>query len=114
MKPRILLLWIFLLVGLSRPDRMFAQHGSSVAKKAMTSVVMLQVFDGTGRPVAQGSGFFVRSDIIATNYHVIKNAASATVRVGGSPSLHSVEGIFALDEANDLALLKVKGLSGPP
>jgi hypothetical protein len=63
--------------------------------------------------VGQGSGFIVSADgRILTNYHVIKGARSAIVKLSNG-SFFPVEGIIASSEDDDLALIKVQG-SGLP
>ena len=54
-----------------------------------------------------GSGFFVRRNLIATNYHVIEGAARGTAKLVGKDTTHIIEGTTAIDPINDLALLKV-------
>src|SRR5438552_2848550 len=45
-----------------------------IASRAFPSVVMLVTEDPRGQPLAIGSGFFVREDVIASNAHVIEGA----------------------------------------
>src|SRR5437016_2244446 len=49
-----------------------------IAQKTFPSVVILIAEDRSGSYL--GSGFFVDSDVVATNYHVIKGAAKITAR----------------------------------
>ena len=103
----------FLLV-LFVPVTAVCQKASIVARNTLPSVVMLQAQDSEGRPISQGSGFFVRPNVVATNYHVIKDGAAALVKIIGDANLYPVEGIVALDETSDLALLKIKSPSRKP
>lgn len=71
------------------------------------SVVVIVTQDRAGVPLSQGSGFVLTEDgLIATNEHVVRNAASFTVtfhngdQVGGSL-------LLATDSECDLALLSV-------
>ena len=80
-----------------------------IAKKALDSTVLL-VMEGTnGQPLGVGSGFFVQPNQIATNYHVIEGAEKGTAKPVGQASAFTVEGITAMDEDRDLAILQVSG-----
>ena len=81
-----------------------------LARKALAATVSLEVQDEKGRTRAQGSGFFVDFDVIATNFHVIHGSTQGLARLVNTQSTYPIEGIIVTDEANDLALLRVKGL----
>jgi S1-C subfamily serine protease len=70
---------------------------------------MLDVQDSARRPLRFGSGFFVRPDIVATNYHVIENASYGVARVVGETETYVIEGTVGIDKVHDLALLKLAG-----
>ena len=60
-----------------------AQTPEQIAKtKAAT--VSLEMKDNTGKIISIGSGFFVRPNLIATNYHIIVGTVSgiAKIKVG--------------------------------
>lgn len=80
---------------------------AEIAQRAFPTVVMLVVEDEDGRPLGLGSGFFVCNDVIATNHHVIKNAAQVYAKLVDQEKKYTIEGIVADDSKNDLALLKV-------
>ena len=63
--------------------------------------------DIKGKTLGIGSGFFVKPNIIATNYHVIEGAAKGTAKLVGKFTRYKIEGVTATDKTNDLALLKV-------
>ncbi len=79
-----------------------------IARRVFPSVVMLVARDENGRPVSQGSGFFVRGDAIATNRHVIESAAQIHVKVVGRNVSFEIKSIESTDKENDLALLKIE------
>jgi tetratricopeptide (TPR) repeat protein len=84
-----------------------------VVKHTAESVVQIVISDSTGQETALGSGFLVSADgKIVTNYHVIKGANSATVKLSNG-SIFPVNGVLAVDQAKDLALLKVAGKNLP-
>ncbi len=105
-------LWVLIMVG-ALNALTYAQTGKSIAQKCMPSVVLLQMEDQYGRPTGVGSGFFVREDIIATCYHVIKGAHRGTVKLVGRDTLMTIVGVVAVDVQRDLALLKVSGKGLP-
>ncbi len=85
-----------------------AQTVPQIAEKALAATVSLEMRDKSGALLGQGSGFFVRHNLIVTNYHVIEGAAHGTAKLAGKNTTYAVEGITATDQTNDLALLQVK------
>jgi hypothetical protein len=60
-----------------------------------------------------GSGFVITSDgVIATAAHVIRGAITATVRLAQGETF-DVQGVIALDEARDFALLRIASFGLP-
>jgi S1-C subfamily serine protease len=54
---------------------------ADIARASSPAVVLIETFDGSNKPVAQGSGFVISPDgRIATNHHVIEGADSAIVK----------------------------------
>ena len=84
-----------------------AQTVPQIAEKALATTVSLEMQDKNGVLLGRGSGFFVRHDLIAANYHVIEGAAQGTVKLVGKETKYTIEGFTATDKTNDLALLKV-------
>ena len=78
-----------------------------IAKKALAATVYLEMKDNTGTTLSFGSGFFVKPNQIATNFHVIEGAAQGTAKLVGKDTRYQIEGIVATDKDNDLAVLKV-------
>ena len=84
-----------------------AQTVPEIAEKALASTVYLEMQDSNGLPLGVGSGFFVLENLIATNYHVIKEAMRGTAKLVGKSTIYTIEGVTAVDKANDLVILKV-------
>ena len=84
-----------------------AQTVPQIAEKALAATVSLEMRDRKGAVLSRGSGFFVRSNLIATNYHVIEGAARGTAKLVDRYRTYTIEGITATDKTNDLVLLKV-------
>ena len=84
-----------------------AQTAPQIAEKTLAATVYLEMQDSKGLPLGFGSGFFVRDNLIATNYHVIEGAARGTAKLVGKFTTYTIEGVTATDKTNDLTLLKV-------
>ena len=91
-----------------------AQTVPEIAEKALAATVYLEMKDSNGKTLGFGSGFFVKPNLIATNYHVIAGAASGTAKLVGKSATYKIEGFTATDEDNDLALLKVSAYGIKP
>lgn len=110
-------LWRFialvLLLAVSIPIAN-AQTPQQIRKKASASTVLLEMKDARNNPTGQGSGFFVANGLIATNYHVIKEASRGTAKLVHDQTSFEIEGYTAIDAEHDLAILKVANLNTPP
>ena len=91
---------VFLALLLSAPS--FAP-----AQKAVATFVSLEMQDENGDTLGRGSGFFVRPNLIATNFHVVDGAAKGYARLFDSVTTYPIERVMATDRSYDLALLKV-------
>jgi tetratricopeptide (TPR) repeat protein len=81
-----------------------------IAQKTLPSVVIVVVKNSSGKVQGFGSGFFVRSDIVATNYHVIDDATQTSqlfIRFPKSKLEYKVLRLSAIHVKDDLALLNV-------
>jgi hypothetical protein len=81
-------------------------------KKVSPAVVSIytETWDDTFK---SGSGFLVSNDgLVTTNFHVIRRSFRTQISFEDGSS-HEVEGVTAVDEANDLAILKISGRSFP-
>lgn len=79
-----------------------------IADEALPSTVLLEMEDSNGQSHGGGSGFFVREDEIATNFHVVEGADKGSAKLFGQDELYDIEGYTALDVDNDLVILKIK------
>ena len=84
-----------------------SQTEKQIIEKALASTVFLKMQDKDGSPLGSGSGFFVRPDLIATNYHVIEGAAHGTVKLVHTNTPYAIAGITGIDKVNDLALIQI-------
>jgi S1-C subfamily serine protease len=85
-----------------------------IADRTFPSVVLVVVNDSNGEPLAFGSGFYVRSNVIATNLHVIDGAAGGYVKIVGQTEKHVIKGTVAVDSQHDLVLLDTGETAAAP
>jgi len=86
----------------------------AIAKAANGTIVSIVMSDKNGKPIGQGSGFFVSNDgLIVTNYHVIAEGASAVVKLPNG-AFYLVDGVLAFDKARDIAVIKAHGQNFQP
>jgi S1-C subfamily serine protease len=79
-----------------------------IYEKNVKAAVLIETYDLLGKPIGQGSGFILAEDgLVATNYHVIKDAASMEVETHDEAILKP-EGVLYIDQDNDMALVKLK------
>jgi V8-like Glu-specific endopeptidase len=89
------------------------QNVADVVKQSSDAVVLIVISNSSGQETALGSGFLVSSDgEIVTNYHVIKEAHSAVVKLSNG-AFFPVSGVLASDANKDLAIIKVNGKNLP-
>src|SRR5437868_155528 len=105
-------LFLPILLLVSEADA--ANKPQEIAQKTFPSIVLLMMADLNGQPVSLGSGFFVRENILASNFHVIDGAAGGYAKLVGGTAKFNITGIGASDEQHDLVLLHVAGVSAPP
>ena len=99
---------LLLLVGSCRVT-ILSQQVSSIVKSSGDAVVLVVISNSDGEETALGSGFLVSADgEIVTNYHVIKDAHSAIVKLSNG-AFFPVTGVLATDSDEDLAIIKVNG-----
>jgi hypothetical protein len=71
-----------------------------------STVTVLADGDG-GQTIGSGSGFFVDSDLVVTNWHVVSASRSLRIKLTTSEKTYPITGIVGADLANDLAVLRV-------
>jgi S1-C subfamily serine protease len=113
MKHMLIRLSSFVILCIGQLANGFAQGPSSsvseVVRHSADAVVLIVISDASGKEIALGSGFIISTDgRIVTNYHVIKDAKSAIVKLTNGASF-TVDGIIAANSEKDLAIIKVPG-----
>lgn len=102
-----ILILIFLCIRVVYP-----QSPQSIAQELAASTVILEITQHNGRRT-HGTGFFIGEGLIATNAHVIDNAAKATARLVQTQQTMGIQGYIAIDTQTDLAVLKTDNTTVP-
>ena len=105
--PKSAIIVLFLISSISISSAQTTLPAEDIAEKALASTVYLEMKDTNDKTLGIGSGFFVKTNIIATNYHVIEGAAKGTAKLVGKNKTYEIEGVTATDKENDLILLKL-------
>jgi S1-C subfamily serine protease len=71
------------------------------------AVVIVTTDDDHGKPLRQGSGFFITPDRIVTNLHVISHASEIRIQTFAG-KIFTVQTVIATDGSSDLALLQME------
>lgn len=82
-----------------------------LVRRIKPSAVAIETFDARNEKLSRGSGFFIDSDRVVTNRHVIDNAYRAEVH-SHNGTIYPVKGVIAVDAEGDLALLRIDAPPG--
>ncbi len=105
--PRVAIIVLLLFYTINTAPAQTTLPAEDIAEKALAATVYLEMKDTNGKTLGIGSGFFVKPNLIATNYHVIEGAAKGTAKLVGTSTTYNIEGVTATEKTNDLALVKV-------
>ena len=101
----VLIAAVFVLFAASpNPARELSRKKIDSFKQA---VVIVTTYDDHGKPLLQGSGFFITPDRIVTNLHVISHAREIRITTFAGKTF-TVQTIVATDAGSDLALLQME------
>ncbi len=78
-----------------------------LAAKVRKSLVVVLTQDSEGNVIAQGSGFFFRSGLAATNLHVLKRASQAYVKSLSDGVSYKIVSVVGFDLKRDICVLKL-------
>jgi hypothetical protein len=81
---------------------------NEIAERTLPSLVMIVTQGLDGQDLAQGSGFFIAGDLIATNLHVFKDADQAYVKTVADGVNYQIDTVVAFDRVIDLCILRLK------
>lgn len=108
MKKRIFwsLLFVILLITLNAN----AKTANEIFNTVSSSIVVIQTYDSMGKTKKFGSGVVISNGTVATNYHVIENAAQ--IKVFYKKAVYVATQLYS-DEDRDVCILVVTGLKAP-
>ena len=100
--------FVWFLLLLLTPLRIEASQDllPELVRRIKPSAVAIETFDVRGEKLSRGSGFFVESDRVVTNRHVLEGAYRAEVH-SSTGAVFPVRGVLAVDAEGDIALLKI-------
>jgi tetratricopeptide (TPR) repeat protein len=78
-----------------------------LVRRIKPSAVAIETFDARGEKLSRGSGFFIDTDRVVTNRHVIEGAYRAEIH-SISGNSYQVKNVLAVDAEGDVVLLKVE------
>jgi S1-C subfamily serine protease len=82
------------------------ESSQSPIEQLKRAVVIITTYDDRGKPLLQGSGFFIDPEQVVTNLHVIKGASQIRLETfAGTTTI--VQSVVAANEKTDLALLQI-------
>lgn len=93
-----------------------AREKADAIARAQEAVVTIIAYDGNHKAIAEGSGVFISaSGLLATNFHVIKDAAEIEAHEPGGAffRLDESHGVRFTDAQNDIALLDFEATNTP-
>lgn len=76
-----------------------------IPTQLLNSSIVVFVYDVNDNLIAQGSGFFIKENLIITNHHVIDNASQVVIKLNNLGVTANAQ-LINVDEYNDLAVLK--------
>jgi serine protease Do len=76
------------------------------------SLVVVLTQDREGNVIAEGSGFFFKPGLIATNLHVLKRASQGYVRSLSDGVSYKISSVVAFDLRRDICVLKLSDVGG--
>src|SRR5262249_11004503 len=83
------------------------------AEKVRPAVVLVTVFDPTGKLLRSGTGFFVSEDgRVITTYHTMEGGVNAVVKTADD-KLYNITGLIAFSTKMDLAVLNAETKNVP-
>ena len=103
--PRFLLLLVIFTVARTASAEI---NLPELVRRVKPSVVAIATFDQKGEALSTGSGFFLASENVLTNLHVLRGAYRAEIRtLDGKGRVYPVKGVLSVDDEGDLALLSI-------
>ncbi len=113
MKNSVALLLVLLILGvlliLTQTSQLPADTltPDQIAEKAEDSMVFIVSMPPGENFISSGSGFFVESNKIATNVHVV-DSETPKIKQVGTKTWYTIKGVIAFDVKSDLVILQIE------
>ena len=105
-------LWLlFFILTMVVPKTSAQDLLPDLVRRIKPSAVAIETFDARGEQLSRGSGFFIDSERVVTNRHVIENAYRAEVH-SFNGYVYPVKGVVAVDAEGDIAVLRIEAPAG--
>ena len=98
---------------LKHPEDANASTPRIESKKGRASTLRILGWSGVSSSFFDGSGFFVDTDKIATNIHVVRGPGPVFAKLMDKETIWEVVGVIAFDVEYDLVVLKLSGEGTP-
>lgn len=83
-----------------------AQPSPETLDRVKQGVVSITTYDAAGKPLLNGTGFFIEPGRVITNFHVVRGAQAIFIRTYEA-RVYPVMRVAAVNEKNDLAMLEM-------
>jgi hypothetical protein len=106
--PRKPMHWVFALALLLSPvcEARAEKTTRDIFEAAKESIVLILAYDRDGVPVSLGSGFFVETNKVVSNFHVVEGASKIVIRQLGKKEQDEAKQILKFSKKLDLAVLE--------
>jgi len=102
-----LAIWLIAVIFTLAPPARAQDILPELVRRIKPSAVAIETYDARGEKLSRGSGFFIDTDRVVTNRHVIEGAIRAEVH-SSAGNVYPVKGVLAVDAEGDIALLKIE------
>jgi tetratricopeptide (TPR) repeat protein len=107
MKSAACKIFAFIVMAFACADFVAAQdYLPELVRRIKPSAVAIETFDAKGATLSRGSGFFISTNRVITNRHVIEKSNRVEVHLMDGKKF-TARGVLAIDGEGDLALLQV-------
>ena len=84
-----------------------------IFEAAKESIVLILAYDRDGVPVSLGSGFFVETNKVVSNFHVVEGASKIVIRQLGKKDQDEAKQILKFSKKLDLAVIETTTTGKP-
>lgn len=91
-------------IGESKKPKAFS--ASDIYSQTKAAIVLIIAFDQNQIPLSQGSGFFINSTTVITNFHVIEGASEIKIKPIGSDEYLPKSMPVKVSETHDIAIIE--------